>query len=118
MNRHRAIPLALSLVLLAVGPAAAQVTAFEIEALRAQQDAAQRRAIDLDNQLQARDTWRRADEAALAAQLQHGPVRAPELQYETSLPSTVSGNTTYPSIPDAALAESNRRVRDAAANRR
>ncbi len=99
------------------GPAIAQPSSFESEALRVQQEAIQRRMIDLESQLQAQDGRRRADEAALAVRLQQGPVRAPNPPFETAY-AAGDAAPAYPSIPDGVLAQSNQRVRDAAANRR
>lgn len=111
--------LAIPLIAAALGsPAAAQVTIFEVEALRAQQEAAHRRSIDLDNRLQAEDARRRAEDAALAAEIQRGPARAPELRYELASTPKAQATPACPSIPDEILVESNRRVRDAAGNRR
>ncbi|HEX7884810.1 MAG TPA: hypothetical protein VF474_02435, partial [Phenylobacterium sp.] len=45
-------------------PAAAQVNVFQLDELRAQQQAAERRAIDQSNQLQALEARLRADQAA------------------------------------------------------
>ena len=49
------------LILATASPAAAQSTQFQIDDLRIQQEAAQRRAIDQDNQFQALDARLRAD---------------------------------------------------------
>ena len=80
--------------------------------------AMQRRAIDQSNQLMALDARLRAEEAA--AQLQRPAPRVPELRYK---PAAGAGFTralppSYPAVPDAALADSNRRVQAAARNRR
>jgi hypothetical protein len=114
----------LVIALLAVAaPASAQVldpaNQLAVQDLRMQQEAAQRRAIDQANQLEAASARLRADQATLDLQLQRGdvgPRRAPTLRYETAPAPTSLGK--YPSMPDAALADSNKKVQDAARNRR
>lgn len=97
--------------------ASAQPAFQQLEDLRMQQEAAQRRAIDQSNQLMALEARLRAEQAL--ADLQRSAPRAPELRYEPSeRRGTAAAAARYPSIPDAALAESNRRVQDAARNRR
>lgn len=113
-------PALISLFLAAMAfPAAAQVTSLELDTLRAQQEAAHRRAIDLDNQFQAQDAQRRADQAASMTEPRPGALRLRTPPALTSaLPGAETATPIYPSIPDAALAESNRRIREAARNRR
>lgn len=118
MGPMRTAVLALILVAAASAVAAQPATQFELDNLRAQQQDAQRRSIDLDNQLQARDARERADAAARSADIQRGPIRAPELRYEYAPQSGAVVTGKYPSVPDAVLADSNRRVQDAAKNRR
>ena len=65
----------------------------------------------------------RIDETQLAIEWDHphAGLRAPQLQYEIPPQSSVAptgGPVKYPSMPDAALADSNRRVQAAAQNRR
>lgn len=101
----------------AASPAVAQHPSTVLEDLRMQQEAAQRRAVDQSNQLMALEARLRADQAS--ADLSRSPPRVPELRYEPSTRrGTVAATARYPSISDAALADSNRRVQDAARNRR
>jgi hypothetical protein len=105
--------LMIAAAVLAAAPAAAQIpTQSQIDELRFQQETAQRRAIDQQNQLMALDARLRADQATY--DLQRSTPRVPELRYDLA-PS--AGGTAafarYPSIPDKALADSNRRVQDA-----
>ena len=117
----RTLLLSLALVCLAA-PASAQVSALELDNLRAQQEAAQRRAIDLENQLMAAEARLRAEQATrdldLARRL---PGTVPQPPYPSSSGATVSagsGAAVAPSIPDDMLAQSNRRVQAAAGERR
>lgn len=107
------------LAVVAASPAAAQVTQFQLEDLRAQQQSAERRAIDQSNQLQALETRLRADQASAELAIQRQGVRLPQRPYADAVsPSASTASPRYPSMPDAALADSNARVRDAARNRR
>lgn len=115
------------LALGAVGPAAAQVNAMQLEDLRVQQQAAERRAIDQANQIQALEARLRADQAVANVSAQAAGALAPQLRYPDpagrvaapmSTPTSTPTSTRYPSMPDAALADSNRRVQDAARTRR
>jgi len=97
--------------------ASAQPVLQQLDELRMQQEAAHRRAIDQSNQLMALEARLRAEQAS--ADLQRSAPRAPELRYEPATRrGTAAAAARYPSIPDAALAESNRRVQAAARNRR
>lgn len=106
--------------LAAATPAAAQVTQFQLEDLRAQQQAAERRSIDQSNQLQALDARLRADQAVSDLAAQRAGATAPQLRYPdpTVRSAAATPPTRYPSMSDAALADSNKRVQDAARNRR
>lgn len=110
--------------LLAAGPVAAQPTpipSLQLDALRMEQEAALRRMIDQQNQLMAAEAKGRADEAALQLQLQRDlPPRPPELRYEPAVGATPGAAATpvFSTTPEAALADSNRRVQEAARNRR
>jgi hypothetical protein len=100
--------------------AAQPATQFELDNLRAQQEAAQRRAVDLQNQLSAAEARLRADQAVSSLQLQQ---RLPQTLPVTPYPqapraSTAAAGAKYPQIPAAALAQSNQRVQAAARNRR
>jgi len=95
----------------------AQAPSPDIELLRAEQAAAQRRAIEQDNQLQALDTRLRAENAVAATE--RAVVRLPAPPYApATTPSGAQAVQTYPSTPDAALADSDRRVREASRPRR
>lgn len=107
-------------VLLAAAiPAAAQPGQFEIDALRAQQEAATRRAIAQENELSALDARLRAEQALADLRLQRNPPPLPQSPYPTSpLAAQPGAAQTLPSIPDATLADSNRRVGEASQPRR
>ena len=107
-----------ALIAAAASPAAAQFVSPQLEDLRMQQEAAQRRAIDQSNQLMALEARLRAEQAA--ADLQRPAPRLPELRYKRASGSAFTRATPpgYPSIPETTLADSNKRVRDAARERR
>jgi hypothetical protein len=111
----------LSLALAAVAaPASAQLTQFELDNLRMQQQDIQRRAIEQQNQIMSLESRLRAEQAIadLQAQQRFAP-RVAGAPYEAhAAPAAVSASAKYPSMPDAALADSNRRVQAAASNRR
>lgn len=112
---------ALVLIALAVAaPAAAQgVPSLQLDALRMEQQAGQQRMVDLQNQLMAQESQSRADRAAAQLQQQRElPARPPELRYDPASGAALPANPAYPITPDAALADSNRKVQDAARNRR
>lgn len=109
--------------LAAATPAAAQVVTpldqMQLETLRMQQESMARRLIDQQNQLMAAEAQARADRAALELRLQRDlPVRVPEPPARSTPSVTNAPPPVFPSIPDAALADSNRKVRDAVRNRR
>lgn len=112
------LPIAALLALSVAAPAAAQPLSpqFQLDELRAQQEADQRRMIDQSNQLMALEARLRAEQGA--ADLQRSAPRVPELRYEPSVRGAAVATPAFPSISDAALAESNRRVAAAARNRR
>lgn len=109
-------------VLAIATPAAAQPVQLQLDDLRAQQQAAERRAIDQANQIQALEARLRADQASADLAAQRAGVRLPQLPYGdpsmTTRPAAAAAAAAYPSVPDAVLADSNRRVQDAARNRR
>lgn len=111
------VPLSV-LALAAATAAKAQVTQFQLDDLRAQQQAADRRAIDQANQLQALDARMRADQAVAEMTVQRLGARAPELPYVSPVARGVVTTPTYPSMSDSVLAQSNQRVQDAVRNRR
>lgn len=99
--------------------AVAQVTPLQLEDLRAKQQAAERRAIDQSNQIQALEARLRADQAVAAMAAQTAGAVVPQLR--TAGPVAGAPTATlpkYPAMSDAALADSNKRVQDAARNRR
>jgi hypothetical protein len=107
--------------LLAAAPAAAQplVQQQQLDDLRMQAEAAQRRAIDQQNQLMSLEARLRADQATY--DLQRNAPAVPTLRYDPPTGGGVgapAAATRYPSIPDRALADSNRRVQAAVGNRR
>jgi len=105
------------LLLAAASPAVAQHPQTQLDELRMQQQDAQRRAIDQSNQLMALDARLRAEQAS--AELQKPPPRVPEVRYKPATGGfTRAMPPTYPSVPDTTLADSNRKVQDAARNRR
>jgi len=116
MSLLRAFVLGLIVAAIAATAAAQTVTQFDLDNLRAQQQAAQQRAIAQSNELMALDARLRADQAV--ANLQMPQPRAPQLAYTPANSAAPVAAAKYPSMPDAALADSNKRVQDAAANRR
>jgi hypothetical protein len=117
MDFTRAALTAMAAATIAVPALAQPATQFEIDNLRAQQEAAQRRAVDLSNQLAAAEAQARADQAVAALQLQQRlPQTVPLPPYRQT--PRVAAAASYPQIPDAALAASNQRVQAAARNRR
>lgn len=112
-------------LLATAAPAGAQgldpLNQAQLQDLRMQQEAFQRRAIDQANQLEAAAARQRAETATLDLQLQRGdvgPRQAPGLRYEPPARSAAASLGKYPSMPDAVLADSNKKVQDAARNRR
>ena len=70
------------------------------------------------NELMALEARLRAEQAMADVQAQRTPPAVPSLRYEPPLSGASPSTARYPSVPDAALSDSNRRVRAAAANRR
>ena len=100
-------------------PAAAQPAQFQIDDVRAQQQAAERRAIDQSNQIQALEGRLRTEQASADLAAQRAGARVPLLPYgDPTLSTSTAPPPSYPSVPDAALAASNKRVQDAARKRR
>jgi hypothetical protein len=107
----------------AATPAAAQSTFADLENLRVQQEDAARRSVALSNELMALESRLRTEQAIADLRLQRGGALLPELPYApavTPAPRTSSSGVSskVPSIPDAALADSNRRVQAASQPRR
>lgn len=101
------------LLIVVAAPAAAQ-TFFELENLRAQQEAAARRAVAQSNELMALEARLRTEQAVSDLRLQRDAPRLPELPYvPPSSETAATAPPKYPSVPDALLADSNRRVREA-----
>lgn len=100
------------LALAAAAPAAAQPPFNDLDVLRAQQEAAARRGIDQANQLQALEARLRTDQAVANLQSTSAPVFLPAVPASPATPPAPV-TSKYPSIPDAVLAESNRRVQAA-----
>jgi hypothetical protein len=101
--------------------AAAQVpppTQMQLDDLRARQEAAERQAVARSNELMALEARLRADQAVADLQAQRAPPPAPALRYEPQASTGRASVGKYPSVPDAALADSNRRVQAAAGDRR
>ena len=110
--------LALLLALAAASPAAAQTVQFDIDNLRAQQELARQREVAQHNELMALDAQLRTNQAVLDQQLSRAPVRLPESPYFSPIPPAKIDTSKLPHIPDAALADSNKRVQDVVQNRR
>jgi hypothetical protein len=118
--------LALIAALAVAAPAAAQdlntLNQAQLDDLRMQQQMLQQRSIALSNELMAAEARLRADQAILGLQLQRAlPARVPELPYPVYVPAAAPAKfdaSKLPSIPDAALAASNERVRAASENKR
>lgn len=112
--------LLLLLASLAATPVVAQdfggLTQSQIDDLRAQQQLAQQRMIAQENELRAIESRLRTEQAVAEQQAARAPFRLPE-PIPGAPPRTIPIEK-LPSISDAALAESNRRVREAAKNRR
>ena len=104
------------LMLATATPAASQpASQFELDSLRIQQEAAARRAVAQANELTALEARLRTEQAVSDLRLQREAPRLPELTYAPPASSAVPRSATlkYPSVPDALLADSNRRVREA-----
>ena len=95
-------------------PVARDLTIRNQEA-QAQQMIDRQRSVALENDLNALDARIQSQERLLGLQAQRGPTRAP-LDPEVRPPPLNMGS--YASIPDAALAASNARVREASQNKR
>jgi hypothetical protein len=105
----------------AAAPAAAQpINALQFDALRAEQSAAQFHAIQQDNERMALEARLRANQAVQDMELQRllppQVYLPPYPEVGHVAPAAPFDASKLPSIPDAALAASNQRVRDAAKN--
>jgi hypothetical protein len=102
------------LLIALAAPAAAQPPYYDIDNLRAQQEAAARSAVARTNELSTLETRLRTEQALSDLRLQSVAPRLPYLPYEAPASSGPPAATPkYPSVPDAMLADSNRRVREA-----
>ena len=110
-----------SLLLAAVAtPAAAQLApnSIQLDDLRARVESIERQNVARSNEVMSQEAQTRAQSAVTDLQAQRDfPPSIPELRYEPQLPAVAPGQLKYPSVPDAALADSNKRVQAAAANR-
>lgn len=118
------------LAILALGaavPAAAQPLAqdlgqagvqlqLRLDELRAQQQLLQQREVAQHNELMALEARLRTEQNLARIQAERTPTRLPQLPYPAP-PGTID-TSKLPSIPDKALAESDRRVRDILRERR
>jgi len=109
--------------LAAAAPAAAQVPGpldqMQLDTQRMQQESLARRLIDQQNQLMAAEAQARADRAVLELRLQRDlPVRAPEPPPAATPAAANAPPAAFPSVPDAALADPNRKVQAATHERR
>jgi hypothetical protein len=130
MRAHAFAVLAVSLGL-GLGPAAPaaaqdlltqqRLNAFELGNLQAQQDLARQREIAAHNDLMALEARLRTEQGLSDVRAQSYTPRLPPVnayQAYAGAPLPNIDTSKLVSIPDAALADSNRRVREAAANRR
>jgi hypothetical protein len=108
--------LAALILLAAATPAAAQTP--DLDALRFQQQQLQQRNVAQTNELMALEARLKAEQAVAEQQLARAPVRVPEPLYTSSTPRAKLDTSKLPSIPDAALADSNRRVQAIVGGRR
>jgi len=119
MRSMRALAPILGLALATAGTAAAQdlnqLNQLQLDELRLQQQMQQQRSIDLQNQLMSMEARQRAEQAIVQGQRPQ-PV-LPSLPYPGAPPASVD-TSHLPSIPDSALADSNRRVQEISKNRR
>ena len=102
----------------AASPAAAQYASPELDNLRIQQEAATRRAIAQANELTALEARLKTEQALSDLSAQRNPPRAPELRYAPAVTPAPGAMSRLPSIPDALLADSNRRVQAASQPKR
>lgn len=90
---------------------------MQLNELRAQQQLLQQQSVAQQNELMALDARLRTEQNAARIQAQRVPPRLPQLPYEGAPPAVID-TSRLPSIPDAALADSNRRVQEIARDRR
>ena len=118
MRRMRALVTLAALALAA--PAAAQdlsgLNSFQLDALLAQQQLDRMRAISQHNEIVGLEARLKADQFVRWSEAARQPTVLPQLPYPA--PPAAIDVSKLPSIPEAALADSNRRVRDIVQNRR
>lgn len=107
----------------AAAPAAAQdfgqaaaINQLRLDELRAQQQLLQQQQVAQHNELVAMEARLRTEQHAARIQAERAPVRLPQLPYPAAAGNIDTSN--LPSIPDKALADSDRRVREISQNRR
>lgn len=120
MEAMRAI--ALLLALGAAAPAAAQglgpsntLDQLRMDELRAQQQLLQQQQVAQHNELMALDARLRTEQHVARIQAERAPVLLPQLPYPAP-PGSID-ISKLPRIPDKALADSDRRVREISKNR-
>lgn len=127
MARMTSPGLCFTILALAVAtPAAAQVTPFELDNLRLQQVEAQRQAVAAANQATVLESQLRTQQAIRDLENQRvspvvGALPAPAASDPTTAarPSAAApASSDYPSMPDRALAESNRQIEKIRKHRR
>jgi hypothetical protein len=101
---------------LAAAPALAQATPLELDNIRAQQQAAQRQSVAIANEAMAQEARLRTEQAILDLENQRVAPALPALPYAAPASAAASpsgarpASTVYPSMPDKALADSNRQI--------
>lgn len=98
---------------------------MQFHELQAQQQIQQQQSVAQHNELMALDARIRTEQAAGRIAAERQPTRLPELTYPAVAPSApgsearaAADSATFTGIPDAVLADSNRRVREITQNRR
>jgi len=112
--------LAVLLAAAAVPAAGQALTHVELDTLRVQQEATARHAVALANELTALESRLRTEQALADLRAQRAAPPVPSLRYEPSPFAATAAVTlpSFPTTPDAILADSNRRVREASKPRR
>lgn len=100
-------------------PAAGQaISQFELDNLRIQQEAATRRAVDQANELAALEGRLRTEQAIADLRRQRDAPQVPDPSDWMPAAGAPAAQLNFPTTPDAILADSNRRVREASKPRR
>lgn len=95
---------------------AAALNQLRLDELRAQQQLLQQQQVAQHNELVAMEARLRTEQHVARIQAERAPIRLPQLPYPAD-----AGNidtSKLPSIPDKALADSDRRVREISRDRR